>query len=208
MSVMGYAPKFDEYRSFLNRRVRADVTVFDLPKSAAILDIGCAFGDDIRRLQREGYALVSGVEPDPYCVERCTGLDVTIGSLERTGRPDAAFDAVIVNNVFHHCADYEMALAEIDRVLKPEGLLCFVEPRPSLLRAALDFVTFRTPIPRILGGPFRLRYTVMGEEMATGLYPQWLRSQDVFFAGLDARFETIWRRNTAFFLMSKVRKRR
>ena len=206
-AITGYAQKFDEYRAFLNKTVRINLDIFQIPKTACILDVGCAFGDDIRRLQRLGYTRVSGVEPDPYCVSHCTDLDVTLGSLEATGRPDGFFDVVLVDNVFHHCSDYEAALTEIARVLKQGGLLCFIEPRRSMLRLALDFVTFRTPVPRLLGGPFRLRHTIMGDEIATGLYPKWLRSHDVFFAELDRSFETVWRRNRAFFVVSKVRKR-
>lgn len=209
MAVTGYAQKFEVYRAFLNKTVRADLTMFAIPRTARVLDVGCAFGDDIRRLQHLGYAEVSGVEPDPYCVEQCRdlNLDVTLGSLEATGRPDASFDVVLVDNVFHHTSDYEAALAELARVLRPGGLLCFVEPRQSLMRRALDFVTFRTPIPRLLGGPLRLRHTIMGDEIATGLYPKWLRSHDTFFAALERTFETVWRKNSAFFVASKVRKR-
>jgi SAM-dependent methyltransferase len=202
-----YAQKFETYRSFLNRVVHYNLDDFEIPRDARILDIGCAFGEDIRRLREKGYKNVSGVEPDPYCVERCADLDVRVGSLEQTGFPDGQFDVVLVDNVFHHVPDYGLALKEVSRVLRPKGWLCFIEPRPSVLRLAMDYLTFKTPLPRLVGGPVLMRYTIMSEEVASGLYPQWLRSQDVFLPLLRESFEVAWLRKHAFFYSCKAQKK-
>ena len=53
------------------RIVHYDLQEFDIPKDARVLDLGCGFGWDIHRLHNLGYTRVSGIEPDPYCVERC-----------------------------------------------------------------------------------------------------------------------------------------
>jgi SAM-dependent methyltransferase len=206
--VSGYAENFERYREVLDRTVRYDLGMFELPKDARILDLGCAFGDDIRRLVVSGHTSVIGIEPDPYCVERCIGLDVRQGTIERTGLAAATMDVVLVDNVFHHIPDYAEALDEIRRVLRPEGLLCFIEPRRSILRIAMDLLTFRTPLPRIVGGPVRLRWELMSEEVRSGLYPQWLRSHREFFRLLDERFEVLWLRRHPFFYFCKARVRK
>jgi SAM-dependent methyltransferase len=202
-----YAEDFERYRRLLNRTVRTDLRIFEIPKDARILDLGCAFGDDIRRLEELGYSSVSGVEPDPYCVAGCADLDVTQGTIENTGLPSSSFEVVLVDNVFHHIPDYAAALDEIRRVLGPSGLLCFTEPRRSLTRSLMDFVTFHTPLPRFLGGPFLLRREIIGQELETGLYPRWLDSHPQFFALLDQHFAREWLRRKPLFYTGKYRLR-
>lgn len=199
-----YSQNFEVYRQFLSKIVQYDLRMFEIPTDVRVLDIGCGFGDDVRRLQNMGYARVSGVEPDAYCVEQCAGLDVRVGSIEDTGCDDGSFDVVLVNNVFHHCQDYGAALSEIARILKPSGFLCFVEPRASLPRRVLDFLTFQTALPGLVGGPLLQRYRVMSEEVATGLYPQWLRSQERFFSLFEQYFKVVWLRRSTFFFSCKA----
>lgn len=43
--------------------------------------------------------------------------------------PDACFDVVICSEVLEHVPDYEAALVEIERVLKPGGRFCLSVPR-------------------------------------------------------------------------------
>ena len=205
--MTAYAQNFEKYRLFLNKAVRYDLRKFGLPLEARIADIGAAFGEDIRRLNALGYRNVVGVEPDAYCIQNRGDLDIRQGTLEETGLETGAFDAVLVDNVFHHISDYKRGLREVHRILRPGGTYCFLEPRPSQWRRVMDWVTFETPVPKILGGPFMLRYHVMGEEIATGLYPQWLRESGRFFDTLEELFEVTWLRKKAVPYIGKARKR-
>ncbi|MBI2885487.1 MAG: class I SAM-dependent methyltransferase [Candidatus Omnitrophica bacterium] len=199
-----YAKEFERYRSVLDRYARFDLRAFDVPTHVAVLDVGCGFGDDLRRLAALGYANVRGIEPDPYCVSRRGELPITCAEITQTGYPDRSVDAVLAHNVFHHIEDYAPALQELHRILRPGGLLCFVEPRNSIWRRAMDALTFRTPLPEWIGGPLRSRYVVMSEEVRTGLYPKWLASHRRFFALLDRYFETVWLRREPFFFSCKL----
>ena len=201
-----YAEKFEQYRRFLNRAVRYDLQMFEVSKISRIVDIGCGFGDSIRRLNRLGYISVSGVEPDPYCVEKRGDLDIRVGSITNTGYPSNSVDVVIVENVFHHVAEYGPALLEIKRILKPKQILCFIEPRNSFWRKCLDSLTFQTPLPDLVGGGLKLRKLVMGEELETGLYPQWLKNHDLFFDLMEQHFQIVWLRKNAFFYFCKAQK--
>ena len=110
--------------------------------------------------------------------------------------------------MFHHIDAYETALDEISRILKPNGYLCFIEPRNSVCRKLIDFITFKTPTPKILKGPWAQRYIVMLEEIETGLYPLWLRSQGHFNDLLQERYDIEWKKNGLFFFFVKAKKRK
>lgn len=198
-----YAVNFAKYRKILTKLLDFDFRAFEIAKDARILDVGCGYGDDIRRLYSLGYRNVVGVEPDAICVAEKGDLEIHQGSIEDTGFPDESFDAVLVDNVFHHVGDYGLALDEIRRILRPEACLCFIEPRNSVLRKVMDFLTFQTLLPR-LSSAVRMRHLVMMEEMESGLYPLWLRSHDVFFQALrDADFRVEWVTPTHFFFIGK-----
>ncbi|MEC7640843.1 MAG: class I SAM-dependent methyltransferase [Nitrospinota bacterium] len=201
-----YAKNFENYRRFLNKILRYDLRMFDIPKESRILDVGCGFGEDVVRLQKLGYGNVIGIDPDPFCIEKRGNLDLRLGSLEQTGLESQSFDIVLVNNVFHHISEYKDGLEEISRVLKPGGMLCLIEPRPSVLRWLMDFITFKTPLPGLLGGPLRMRYLVMSEEIATGLYPKWLKGNREFIKLFRRSFNLLWLKKGAFFYISKARK--
>ncbi|KAI5123364.1 hypothetical protein M0805_001785 [Coniferiporia weirii] len=53
-------------------------------------------------------------------------VSVANGTFDHTGAPDAWADLVIVAQAFHWCPDYEAALQEFARVLKPEGAIVLV----------------------------------------------------------------------------------
>ena len=200
-----YSLHFERYRKVLNRLLTFDFALFDIPKTARILDVGCGYGDDIKKFNLLGYANVAGVEPDPRCVEMRGDLEIRRGTLEETGFDEASFDVVFVDNVFHHVSDYKSALREVHRLLKPRGTLCFIEPRNSIFRIAMDVLTFKTPLPKFSKN-VKLRHDVMIQEINTGLYPKWLASHRNFFDLLDESFETIWIKKTFFFYMGKIRK--
>ncbi|EJD53007.1 S-adenosyl-L-methionine-dependent methyltransferase [Auricularia subglabra TFB-10046 SS5] len=62
--------------------------------------------------------LVAGTK-DPRVIARA-------GTFEQTGAPDGWADAVIVAQAWHWCPDYNAAMAEIARALKPGGVAFFI----------------------------------------------------------------------------------
>jgi len=203
-----YAGHFGVYRSLLKRLLDHDPAMFSLPEEAVIVDVGCGYGDLLKTLRERGYTRLKGVEPDALCRQgaRDQGFEVLEGTLTEISLPDGFADAVIVNQVFHHIDDYSAAITELRRVLKPAGLLCFIEPLGTAMRRAMDYLTFRTPLRRI-APPVESRYRVMSLEVETGLYPKWLTEQTRFHAELDRAFERVWLRRTWFFQFGKYRRR-
>ena len=195
-----YARAFARYKVLLNLILKHDILQFGIPLEASVLDIGCGQGEDLERLKKAGYDSVIGIDPDAEFVKtaRAKGLDVRLGTMEATGIESSSADVVVVDNVFHHTKSYEADVTELARVLKPGGKLHFIEPRNSTARKLLDWLTFKTPLGR-LPGPFRTRYDVMIEEINSGLYPQWLRSEDDFFGVLKKDFDVAKLKKGAFF---------
>lgn len=203
-----YAEHFGVYRKILNRLLDHDPAMFELPRDIRIVDIGCGYGDLLKTLRSRGYMNLLGVEPDQVCREgaRREGFDVQSGTIAQTGLPDACADAAIVNAVFHHIEDYASAISELARILTPKGLLCFIEPAPTIFRRGMDFLTFHTPLPKI-SKAVATRFAVMKLEMETGMYPRFLAEQDLFHSALENRFQKLWLRHDWFFQFGKYRRR-
>ncbi len=96
-----------------------------LPSSGRILEVGCSNGTFLQAFQRQ-----FGLEP--------YGLDVSFKSVSAAARnvpsgrfghatadalpfQDSTFDAVFAFDVLEHIHDYQGALKEISRVLRPQG---------------------------------------------------------------------------------------
>ena len=110
----------------------------ELDGYAKVLDIGCGEGQIARVLQRRNLdnQLVVGVDPTEgqirVAVERSVG-DTYLRS-GADGLPFAAgsFDAVLACLVFEHIDALDDAIAEVSRVLRPNGRFSFFLNHPLL----------------------------------------------------------------------------
>jgi ubiquinone/menaquinone biosynthesis C-methylase UbiE len=109
-------------------------------EAADVLDVGC--GDaGVPIAFAEAGARAAGIEPHPPSVQRGRvrveehGVDVDLrqGVAEDLPYPDGSFDLVILDNVLEHVGDQDRTLAEIRRVLRPDGMLYMVTPKPLAL---------------------------------------------------------------------------
>jgi SAM-dependent methyltransferase len=93
------------------------------------LEIGCATGDFLERLARNGWS-VRGVElaMAPAEAARRRGFDVHTGTLESAGFDTASFDAVFAWMVIEHLPDPRATLEEIHRLVVPGGWFVFSVP--------------------------------------------------------------------------------
>jgi SAM-dependent methyltransferase len=118
------APKKDErvFRYFARERE----LLRSLGPGGLILDLGCAGGAHMERLSAGGR--VVGVDASIErlgTARRIAPVAAAVG--ERLPFADGSFDFVYVSHVLHHARDHRAALAEIHRVLKPQGLLFLIE---------------------------------------------------------------------------------
>lgn len=114
-------------------------TFFPNRKSLCILDIGCGTGSLLSELSRYGDA--HGIDFSPRAVAFCKerGIEqIKVGSVIDISYPDEQFDLVLALDIVEHVADDARALAEIKRVLKPDGIAILFVPAFMFLWGSTD----------------------------------------------------------------------
>jgi SAM-dependent methyltransferase len=106
-----------------------------------ILEVGCGAGGLLRRLDRYGKAtgLELSLELSALCRER-SGRPTICGNAYHLPLPDASQDLVCLFDTLEHIPDEARALAEVQRVLVPGGLVFFSVPAYQFLFANNDRV--------------------------------------------------------------------
>lgn len=116
--------------------------LLSIPSPRSILDIGAGtgfVGERLLPLLRKGDRLICAdisAQMLQVCREKLLQVrsDITLELLkmenERLDLPDASVDVVTMNSVLHHVPDTALFLAEIERVLRPGGML-FIGHEPN-----------------------------------------------------------------------------
>ena len=132
------------------------------PADGRALDVGTGTGDLAQELRRRGAAHVVGVDisPEMLAVARSKAAppghrDVSwaLGDALRLPFPDGTFDCVTNAVLLRNLADLRSGLAEMARVLKPDGrLVCLdmTQPPPGLF-GALYRLYFNHIVPPLAG---------------------------------------------------------
>jgi ubiquinone/menaquinone biosynthesis C-methylase UbiE len=137
--VKGYSHGFDLLMLGRARRARAAIAR-RLASCHAVLDLGCGSGGLAGELIAAGVPEVFGLDASPYLLReaarRHPQVRLVQGLAERNPFPTARFDGVGACFLFHELpvAEGDQALAELHRVLAPQGTLVMVEPSPLQFR--------------------------------------------------------------------------
>ncbi|MGL5048246.1 MAG: class I SAM-dependent methyltransferase [Shewanella sp.] len=124
-------------RFWLQNHLEAPLLTAMMPKPMALceraLEIGCGFGNGIQLIREHfGAGHVTAVDIDPDMVtaaktrwqsqsQGLTGLNFSVADATRLPFADSEFDIVFDFAVFHHIPDWQAAVKEVARVLKPNG---------------------------------------------------------------------------------------
>jgi SAM-dependent methyltransferase len=153
-----------------------------------LLDVGCATGEFLVLARAQGWA-AHGLEAVPEAAEvaRARGFAVHAGPLDTAPWEPGSFDAVTLRGALSRRPDPRAALAQVVRLLKPDGILLLTSPNiRGLSYAALghrwevidpnDHLTYFAPRPlaRLLHATgfavHRMETTLPGVE----LWRRWL----------------------------------
>lgn len=95
----------------------------------SVLDTGCSFGHGVEAGRRLGLDS-AGTDISQYAVDVCRsrGLRAEQGTLQKLPFSNAEFDLVMLKHVMEHVPDPAVALAELRRVLRPNGRLLIAVP--------------------------------------------------------------------------------
>ena len=111
---------------------------------AQVLEFGCGQGEGQRILRRDfGASVVHGIDLDQRQLTRARQRQrsdsSTLAQADVCALPfrDHIFDAAVSFNALHHVPDWQRALREITRVLKPSGRLYLLETLRPFLQAPL-----------------------------------------------------------------------
>jgi ubiquinone/menaquinone biosynthesis C-methylase UbiE len=105
-----------------------------VPKDTAILDYGCGYGRICEILYSMGYNNIRGVDSSPKMIRRGNLLypHLTLSQTQGTTLqyPDSKFGVIVLCAVLTCIPEYQAKkdiLSEIERVLKPGGIIHMVE---------------------------------------------------------------------------------
>ena len=119
-----------------------------LPPGGSFLEIGCGRGAGASIIQRQfSPGFLCSMDLDPLMIRRAfhylrpqelQNISFYAADALNLPHPDGAFDAVFGFGVLHHIPDWQGALAEVGRVLKPHGIYLLEELYPTLYQ---NFIT-------------------------------------------------------------------
>ncbi len=145
-----------------------------------VLEVGCGRGVGIEILLRLGAAHVTGFDLDPKMVALAQArltqygdrVRVFAGDAEAIDAPDASLDAVVDYGILHHVPNWQKALQEIARVLKPGGVFYFEDLLKGLISSWPARVLFDHPqATQFYGCEFRAALEAAGFRLQS--WRQW-----------------------------------
>jgi SAM-dependent methyltransferase len=99
-----------------------------------LLEVGCGIGTDLVRFARGG-AIVTGVDLSQTAIDlakknfawnEVTAKELRVANAEALPYPAASFDVVYGHGVLQYTANARQLVAEVHRVLRPDGLAIFM----------------------------------------------------------------------------------
>jgi ubiquinone/menaquinone biosynthesis C-methylase UbiE len=122
-------------------------------RGATVLEVGCGPGRGAEYALRSGATSVLALDADPRMVRVATRrlkpwaehARVAVGDATDTGLPDASVDVAIELQVLHHVVDWQAAVAELSRVLRPGGTLLFEDSTRDGLSGTWSRVVLEHP---------------------------------------------------------------
>jgi ubiquinone/menaquinone biosynthesis C-methylase UbiE len=168
----------EEIRKFMGRLVRLGAGQW--PRDSEIVELFCGRGSGLIALHRLGFTRLEGVDLSPRLIAQYRGpAKCIVADCRKLPFASNCKDILIVQGGLHHLpdlpADLEQTFAEMQRVLRKDGCVMFVEPWRTPFLDLIHFVS-EIPLIRRLSGKMDAFATMVENEIRT--YKQWLNQPE------------------------------
>jgi SAM-dependent methyltransferase len=135
-------------------------SAMDLGPTRSVLDVGCSLGYVVAAGRELGLD-AAGSDISEYAVDVCRkrGLRAEVGTLDHQPFPEGSFDLVVMKHVLEHTPEPKVALAELRRILSPEGRVLIAVPDLNYWKGLYRRRTYRYFRPDDLGQQHYVYYT-------------------------------------------------
>jgi len=163
------------------------------PRDAEIVELFCGRGNGLIALQRLGFTRIEGVDLSPRLLAQFKGsAKCILADCRKLPFPDRSKDILIVQGGLHHLpalpGDLDQTFSEMQRVLRKEGRVMFVEPWRTPFLTFVHFISEIPPIRRI-SAKMDAFATMTEHEIRT--YTQWLGQPDLIKNIARAHFQPL-----------------
>jgi ubiquinone/menaquinone biosynthesis C-methylase UbiE len=165
-----------EIQKFIRRLVKLGAKQWS--RDWEVVELFCGRGNGLHALQRMGFRNIEGVDLSPRLLENYKGdASRYIADCRNLPFADHTKDLLIVQGGLHHLdklpEDLEQTFAEMQRVLRKDGLIMLVEPWLTAF-LQLAHAVCETRVGRRCSGKLDALATMIEYERET--YEQWLES--------------------------------
>jgi ubiquinone/menaquinone biosynthesis C-methylase UbiE len=169
----------EEIRKFIMRLTRLGAPQW--PRDAEIVELFCGRGNGLIALQRLGFTRLEGVDLSPRLLAQFKGsAKCTVADCRRLPFADRSKDVLIVQGGLHHLPslpdDLDQTFSEMQRVLRTNGRVMFVEPWSTPFLTFVHFISEIPPVRRI-SSKMDAFATMTAFERRT--YEQWLSQPEL-----------------------------
>ena len=124
------------------------------PRDAEIVELFCGRGNGLIALQRLGFTRIEGVDLSPRLLAQFKGpAKCTVADCRELPFFDRSKDILIVQGGLHHLptlpGDLDQTFSEMQRVLRKNGRVMFVEPWRTPFLTFVHFISEITPVRRL-----------------------------------------------------------
>jgi ubiquinone/menaquinone biosynthesis C-methylase UbiE len=163
------------------------------PRDVEIVELFCGRGNGLTALERLGFTHIEGVDLSPRLIAQYQGpAKCYVGDCRQLLFADHSKDVLIVQGGLHHLPTLpdglEKTFSEMQRVLRKDGRVVFVEP---WLTPFLKFVhaVSENPLARRLSNKMDALATMIHFERRT--YEQWLTQPELIRKLAHAHFSPV-----------------
>ena len=163
------------------------------PRAAEIVELFCGRGNGLNALERLGFTHIEGVDLSPRLIAQYRGsAKCFVADCRQLPFADRSKDVLIVQGGLHHLPtlpeDLEETFSEMQRVMRREGRVVFVEPWLTPFLKIVHAVS-ENPLARRLSNKLDALATMIQFERRT--YEQWFSQPDLIRKTARAHFAPV-----------------